>query len=915
MHRNALSKGNVLLLKNTETGELTSLEITSEPLGRGSSSIVYEAQTSAGSYSCKYRLKELYPTYIDGIQRDNQNQLLITEDAAADYEAAKVKFNKALDMLWEFAYSDLTGSYTVTPLGRFEGVTDQNCKALYLITQWMPSDYIDTSNLCRSSDIQLAAKICRKTADAAAAFHKLGYINLDIKPENILYSAKTDTIAFFDTDTIFKMDEPPANSISYSDGAAPEIRNSFVTLYSEKVDVFSIGSMLHRFITGENYFAGQYSLKLSSKNNDLSQYPMCRQDNPRTAAMIKNVLGSCNAGSPTKRCSTDELSQMLRQIEDFTTPGSIFAKNSYIPFSEESEVYSDEANILRRMVNRESYAVIQGLHNSGKSKFAAYYANRFKAHYHTIIWANFNGSIKNTVASIPFSGINDDEYDSSRLFEIKYDSLKKYDNETLLIIDGMDSSDDFLEEFLETLNIHIIITSALIVDLKRSHIFKMKAEQELLFSDAEIENFHRKISKMMVTDHFFICLYSALLLIFTLILCVLAFVIRDFSVIGTISMSSCILFMLMFRSMMYKRLERYTISKIRCKNCRKHFKSAFDFANAVNNHQIFEINAPDFISDTEKKRHRFRLIIGSASIALGIVSGILSVWLNSFPLLVALSSIILTFTFAIDYLYSISITNEMYNRNFGSTDIRWKRDIKEIYGYKSKTDSEGSSDISSECKRQILYQEYKTRNLFWGVIDVAAKTFTVLSILTLVTNLLELPSFSYFRVSENAPNNIFQYICIFALCALSSAAAINSKDFYLVTKDILFTIYTNDSRYMNRKFSEYSEEGILSQLSSARGIYGYTVSLLEKEVPIYEIDKAERPTFKHYCITQNSRTLTYFLLLTLAAVSLTVWHTGNMKMLLPTLISSAVFQLWWFFSGSMIHNRRLLKLDKNDSDK
>lgn len=353
----------------------------------------------------------------------------------------------------------------------------------------MPSDYIDTVSLCGGSDLNTAIKICQKTAKAAAAFHNSGYINLDIKPENILYSPKTDTISFFDTDTIFNKSEPPVNSVYYSDGAAPEIQNGFVQLYSEKSDVFSIGSMLHRFITGKNYFPGQYTLKFSAKHSDFESYEMCRNNNPQVAAMIKKVLSGCNAGSPSKRCNISELISMLYRLADLTDPNSIFALNSYIPQINESEIYSDEVYILHRMLEKERYAVIQGLHNSGKSDFARFYANERRHYYHTVIWTDYRDSIKDTVAAIPFNGINDDDFNKDKLFEIKYNCLKKYDKETLLIIDGMNEPDEFIMEFLETLDINIIITSASNTAFEKRHIYKMRIEQELMFSENEIQKF------------------------------------------------------------------------------------------------------------------------------------------------------------------------------------------------------------------------------------------------------------------------------------------------------------------------------------------------------------------------------------------------------------------------------------------
>lgn len=910
MHRVALKSGDNISLKNTDTGESILLEITSNPLGRGSNCIVYEAKTSS-SLSCRYRLKELYPSYINGISRNMDNQLVIDNSAADEYEEASVRFNESAKLLWDFAYSDETGSYTVTPLGRFEADTTSTHKALYLITQWMPSDYIDTVNLCKGSDINTAIKICQKTAKAAVAFHNSGYINLDIKPENILYSPKTDTISFFDTDTIFNKSEPPANSVYYSDGAAPEIQNGFVQLYSEKSDVFSIGSMLHRFITGKNYFPGQYTLKFAVKHSDFESYEMCRHNNPQVAAMIKKVLLSCNAGSPSKRCTVSELISMLERLAEMTDPNSIFALNSYIPHINEPEVYSDEVYILHRMLERERYAVIQGLHNSGKSDFARFYANERRHYYHTVIWTDYKNSIKDTVAAIPFNGINDDDFTKDKLFEIKYNYLKKYDRETLLIIDGMNEPDEFIMEFLETLDINIIITSASNFGFEKRHIYKMRIEQELMFSENEIQQFSNKMNGMKRRDSIFFRLYSFLFLLSTGILAVLAFVIRDYSIYFSILMAVCMIGMLLFKTLILKRAEACAVSKTRAKNCRNHFRDAFDFGNAVNNQQIFEISTPDFIAASEKKRHDFRLVLGISAIIAGAFAFALSIILNSFPVFVALSVIIIIFVFIADYRYGVAAVSEMYNNKFGSADINHKQSINEIYSFKGKSDILEHDNISTECIRQILYNEYKIRCDNWGTWDVITKFLTVISITALLLNSLDIKRFSYFHISNSIPENTLNYICIALLCIISAGIVIKCREFYMQIKDILFTVYTGSSKFINQKFSEYCEDGIISDLAKARGIYTFAIIQFEQDIPIYEIEKNERPTFEHYCTTQNARTLVYFPLVTIALLCLFVWHLGIVSALAPIIAASIVFQILWYAWGKYVYNRRILKMPRN----
>lgn len=909
MERVPLKTRDTISLKNIDRDELLTLEITSEPLGFGASSIAYNAQTNNG-FVCKYRVKELYPININGISRGTDNNLVISGEAAAEYQRAKERFNRAAELLNEFAYADDTGIYTVKPHGRFEAVTENENKAIYLVTEWLPGDYVDALGICGGNDLDSAVTICKKVTEAAALFHQKGYFNLDIKPENILYSPQTGNISFFDTDSILKLGDPFAENSYGSDGVAPEIRNGFTHLFSEKADVYSIGSMLHRFITKKNYYSGQYTKKAGKKFSSFENYEMCKKGNPWIIAIIQDIFEQCNPGVPARRCSTDELYKMLDRLSELTDPKAVYALNSYIPQTNGLEIYSDEVYRLHKMLRNERYAVIQGLHNSGKSTFARYYANERKSCYHTVIWADYSGDLKDTVAAIPFNGIADDEFSKEKLFDMKYRSLQKYDRETLLIIDGMDEPDQFVEELLNNLDVNIIITTALNSPFERRHIYKLSSEQEFMFSTSEMADFCNKMRTLHQNDSILLYVYYIIFTLFMGLLAFLAFVIRDYSVLFSVIMAISVIAMIVFKSLILKKTENCAITKMRIVNCKDHFKAAYDFSNSVNNQQVFEITAPDFIAESEKKRHDARIKLGIAAIAAGVVSLVLSIILNSFPLLVALGTGIMACIFAADYRLGFKIAADMYNSKFGSPELSGRRDIKEIYSFRDKSNTPAKDNISTECIRQILYSEYKIRCDGWGIVDAVTKIVAVVSIAALLLNSIDIPKASYFCIPDNIPENTFNYICIFVYCALSTYTVLKSKEFYKVVKDILFTIYTGNSKFINQKFKAYADENYVSELAKARGIYDFSLLQFEQEIPIYEIEKSERPTFKHYCTTQNVRMLTYFNLLTLSAVCFVVWHFGIVSDLIPLLAASLVFQVIWFAWGKYPFNRRVLKISK-----
>lgn len=918
MGRKLLSTGDKITLKNFRNGELLELEITSTPLGEGGSCIVYEAREAGSGLVCKYRLKELYPENIDGIDRDKSNQLIIGNNIRPEYHEACTRFDKSLKLLWDIAYSNDTGNYTVCPLGKFIGMT-ADTPAQYLITQWMPSDSLNTANLCGSDDLYLIAKICLKTAMAVKEFHKKGYINFDIKPENILYSPQTDNIAFFDTDTVFKRDEIQGQTVMFSEGAAPEIVNGFEKLYSEKVDVFSIGSMLHRFIFGENYFTGQYSTGYSNSADIISLSAILKCANPCAAATVLKIWSRCSPGNPIKRCSINELISMLSELTVFSDPGSIYAESSYIqPPNSNAEEYGDELYSIRQKLLKQHYVLVQGLHGSGKTDFIKNYALSFSGFYPTIIWADLNENIKDTVSKIKFVGINDEEYDNKeQLFEVKFNRLKKYDDRLLLIIDGYDSPDSFLAEFLESLDVHILISSTCCSnEIDSEHIYTMKKEQQQMFNQEEKEELYNKMTKLKKANRSLRLFCQTLLYISVTALIasvsMYVFVSKAFAV--SIIILTAVIFIL--KSLTFGKASKEAVFNISRKYCYKHYKEASFFAGNENNQQTFEIAASDFISNMEDKRHRFRIILGISAISCGMATAVISFIINSFPFLIALYSLIIMVVFIVDYEYSFRMSQNIYNTQFGGTGKGEKRSFYEIYNFKSPSDKADKNEkLSPECERLIIYNEYKTRCNIWGTIDIIAKSFAGVNILSVIFDLFPILPNNYFRIPPFFPKNSSLCLGMIIYILLTVVPAAMSKDFYYNIKELLFTAFSDDRKFISEKFTEYTDEALISSASSARGIYNFAVIQFEKGIPIYEIRKAERPTFAQYCTSHSVSAIIYLSFMTIIELSVIVWHFSVYSAFIPILAVNIAFMLWWEISGIYKYSKRKLKVTTNETVK
>lgn len=174
-----------------------------------------------------------------------------------------------------------------------------------------------------------------------------------------------------------------------------------------------------------------------------------------------------------------------------------------------------------------------------------------------------------------------------------------------------------------------------------------------------------------------------------------------------------------------------------------------------------------------------------------------------------------------------------------------------------------------------------------------------------------IPRNSYFHIPAGTPDNLLNYICITLLCFFSAYTVIKSNGFYTNIKDLLFTAYTRNSKFINQKFEEYCEDNIISKLAKARGTYTFALIQFEQDIPIYEIKKSERPTYEHYCITQNARTLVYFSLVTIAMLCVFSWHLEITSLIIPIVAGSMIFQILWYVWGKSVFNMRRLKIPRN----
>ena len=216
--------------------------------GMGTSSIVYEASLDGR----KIILKELYPEGL-GIFRDTTNDttnsLIIPESRKNDFQSYKDGLEKAYKTQLKFHNDHKSRNYTSEPQKLYK------CNnTLYVVMHLASGNSYDQT---RPDNVLSILEVGKALTEAIRNYHEKGFLNLDIKPQNIFVFPETNQlIQLFDFDTVCTRNEILQGRFSFSNGyAAPEVKdakkgNGKLSEIDERADIFSIGSVIFEKIMG-----------------------------------------------------------------------------------------------------------------------------------------------------------------------------------------------------------------------------------------------------------------------------------------------------------------------------------------------------------------------------------------------------------------------------------------------------------------------------------------------------------------------------------------------------------------------------------------------------------------------------------------------------------------------------------------
>lgn len=324
-------------------------------------------------------------------------------------------------------------------------------------------------------------------ADCISKYHEMGYLHLDIKPENIFKEKLTGenvNINLFDFDTVSTKEEILEGEFSYSEGyEAPEVSGSYNGLFSfsdidERADIYSIGAVIFEKIMGH---VPDFSDQRNGKVWDFSHNSYLKDTVPQLQKEITDLFRRTLARRKENRySSTDELKHAFEKLIKLAGI-EVFLKNQRISPCTPSDIYISRKDILPKIskaLDEKHILYLHALGGSGKSETAREYAQQYADKYDFIQSVFYSGSLKKTIANLDFVGLEDKDRfaytdeDIDRLYKYKYGLLGNaalYGTNTLLIIDNYDynvdpTSEEYQQNYkiireLKKLNIHILFTT------------------------------------------------------------------------------------------------------------------------------------------------------------------------------------------------------------------------------------------------------------------------------------------------------------------------------------------------------------------------------------------------------------------------------------------------------------------------
>jgi serine/threonine protein kinase len=262
-------------------------------------------------------IKELFPFHPKGrIFREAKGDICWTEDAGFIMELQRLSFNRGnevhLKLLEEYPEKMETNINTFSLHN-----------TLYSVLGFSGGRSLDKElEKQKEADRSLAVHVRRilGVLDVLEAFHNLGFLHLDISPDNILLigEGRKERISLIDYNSVHTIQEiRQGKSVYYSvkEGfTAPEIRSGKIAAIGCSSDLYALTAVFYRLLAGQNLSVLQM---VRGRIPDVSA-ASCLTTMPDTVcSMVRKILRRGLAAVASRRYQTaEQMRQDMEELQD-----------------------------------------------------------------------------------------------------------------------------------------------------------------------------------------------------------------------------------------------------------------------------------------------------------------------------------------------------------------------------------------------------------------------------------------------------------------------------------------------------------------------------------------------------------------------------------------------------------------------
>lgn len=354
-------------------------------VGTGALSVTYLAEHN----KTEHILKECNPLGIS--MHRNEDGVLIADTKLGEekFFDCRSRFKSGVDNHLLFRLTDDLKNVT----SNIQDVYDVN-GTLYIDMTYFDGDTYD--NVIDETLYDIFRRM-KALAQIVGHYHKLGYLYLDIKPQNIYTIPETpEMVMMFDFDSVvYKDDVDALISLSYTDAwAAPEQKmQKYRNQICNATDFFSIGEIIFCKLFGrhsteeDRYSFSQYEYAAENK--------LFENVNPKVFPMITELFHKTLSCSVKKRyqyakeliAKLDELIELTKLKEPYLVSSSVTPKAFFIG-------RDAELTEIHNSFQKSNIQFLCGMGGIGKSELAKNYAKIYieNGDFDTVLYATYNGS-------------------------------------------------------------------------------------------------------------------------------------------------------------------------------------------------------------------------------------------------------------------------------------------------------------------------------------------------------------------------------------------------------------------------------------------------------------------------------------------------------------------------------------------